>query len=31
MYGLLLQVDPTHCTFVRPFKLRVVIHDILDL
>ena len=31
MYGLLLQFHPTLCTFVLSLRLRVVIHDKLDL
>ena len=31
MYGLLVQVHPTFCTFVLSIRLRVVIHDKLDL
>ena len=31
MHGLLLQVRPTLCTFVLSIRLRVVIHDKLDL
>ena len=31
MYGLLSQVHPTLCTFVLTIRLRVVIHDKLDL
>ena len=31
MYDLLSQVHPTLCTFVLTIRLRVVIHDKLDL
>ena len=31
MYGLLAQVRPTLCTSVLTIRLRVVIHDKLDL